>query len=293
MTQRRMASLLGVLVLSSGGCDGLGTPAPAPAEALASPAAGAAVPTPTAPADMPGAAPEATPAPRAASEGPASACPGPEGAPCCDAAACPAGALCLTAASELALCGLARAETFGRIVINEVLADGTVDGDPNQDGEPGDAVGDELVELVNASDTPVDLSGYVLRDRSQVLPRHTFAPGTVLAPGGCVVVFGGGSAPDDADGVRYRVANAADPGIPFGLSLDNKGDAIRLLDAAGALAAVFAWGPGTPYPALGDRSWTRVPDVTGSFVAHPDADGRAWSPGRRSDGSSLAGEVTP
>jgi hypothetical protein len=179
----------------------------------------------------------------------------------------------------------------GKIIFNEVLADGNTDGDPNQDGT-SDPVEDEFVELVNVSNEELDLSGWVLveNDWEEWLPRYTFPDGTTLAPKGAVVLFGGGDAPDSTDAVLYAASNAEDPGIPYGLDLDDSGDLIRLLDADLLLVAAFAYGDAGGQPAVSDESLTRDPDLTGTFVPHTfadGADGAIFSPGTRIDGADF------
>lgn len=177
-----------------------------------------------------------------------------------------------------------------RIVINEVLIDGSTDEDANGDGSV-DALEDAFVELVNVSSGPLDLSDWTLVERhySTGLPRHTFAAGTSLQPAAAAVVFGGGAPPDDTETIRYFTANAADQGDPYGLDLDVAGgDRLRLLDDEGRIVAEFAYGDMGDLPVVTDESLTRSPDLTGGFVEHSDAagsDGAVFSPGTRVDGS--------
>ena len=208
---------------------------------------------------------------------------------CCTNDGCPEGDLCGFDNGASGLCGSTPSPASGAIVFNEVLTDGTVSGDPNGDNDPGDAVGDEFVEIVNASDAPVALDGFTLEESTFVgLPRHTFAPGTTIGAGKAIVVFGGGSPPDDIPGTHFEVANAADVGISFGLSLDDSGDRLVLYDDNGDLVALFAWGGTAPLSALSDRSYTRSPDVTGEFIPHDDAQPNVlFSPGTRTDATSF------
>ena len=210
---------------------------------------------------------------------------------CCSNAGCTADQPCVGADGSPGLCGVDTSPIFGQVVFNEVLSDGATDGDPNQDGESADPVGDEFVELVNASGAEVDLAGFTLVETTlAALPRHTFAPGTKLPAGHALVVFGGGSAPDDSATAQYMVANANDPGLTFGLSLDNAAETLRLLDADGKLVALFAYGPGAALDALSDQSWTRDPDVTGGFVPHSSLSLNVpliFSPGTKNDGGSF------
>ncbi len=184
----------------------------------------------------------------------------------------------------------------GDLVINELLADATVDGDPNNDGST-DAVEDEFIELANASGVTVDLSGVTIveNDWSTYLPRHTFAAGTVLPAGGAVVVFGGGDVSDmSADNVQFFTADNDDPGTPYGLSLLDAGETVRIMAADGK-TAIDSVSYGTAsfdgsVPAGQDESITREPDVTGtSFVQHSAAIGSTgvYSPGSYADGSAF------
>ncbi len=189
---------------------------------------------------------------------------------------------------------MASSALAGEIVFNEVLSDGTVDGDPNGDGDGGDAVGDEFIELRVVSDASVDLSGAMIFNAQQSFKaRHTFPAGTVASPAQYVVIFGGGSVPDDTAGALYQAANADDGGIELGLSLSNSADAIRLVDADGALIALFAYGPGAPLDAISDESWTRDPEGSGDFVAHSQAtgaEGALFSPGTSAADANTEGE---
>ncbi len=182
------------------------------------------------------------------------------------------------------------------ITINEVLADppaddettSAVEGDANRDGVR-DTSDDEFVELVNALNRSVNLSGWSLRTRSETAEaetvRHTFADGTTLPAGRGVVIFGGGE-PNQADpafgGSQVLTASTGR------LSLTNNGLTVILRDAAGNLVARFTYGGSTELSGDKDQSLTRSPDVTGDFVLHAgaaNAVGRTFSPGTRTDGT--------
>ncbi len=179
---------------------------------------------------------------------------------------------------------------LGKVVINEVLIDGLAEGDPNGDGDVS-AVEDQFVELVNVDTAPVVLDGCTLVELDLPdQPRHTFGQFTLPA-GHAVVIFGGGDAPPATATAVFFTANAADPGIPWGLHLSVPDDRLTLLDANGLEVAHFCYG-GTgdcSLPAATDESLTRSPDLTGSFVPHTTAstDGSAFSPGTRVDGSAF------
>jgi len=179
---------------------------------------------------------------------------------------------------------------YGKVIFNEVLIDGLAEGDPNGDGDV-DAVDDQFVELVNVDSAPVTLDGCTLVEVDLPdLPRHTFASATTVPAGHALVVFGGGDAPPAIAGAAFLTANAADPGIPFGLHLSTPADTMTLLDSGGLVVASFCYGGSDEcsQPAQSDESLTRSPELTGSFVPHTDvtgAGGAAFSPGTHADGS--------
>jgi lamin tail-like protein len=106
---------------------------------------------------------------------------------------------------------------------------------------------DEWVEVLNASDATLDLTGYFITDADSI-PRFAFA-GTLDARLR-LVVFGG-------DAVAWEHAT----GFPaFGLSLGNSGDAVLLWRVIGpdtTLVDSYAY---TSHEAAADRSIGRVND---------------------------------
>jgi hypothetical protein len=178
------------------------------------------------------------------------------------------------------------------LVVNEVLVDPPdgIAGDANHDGTRS-GTDDEFIELVNASSAPLDLGGWTIRTRSFTSSnetlRHTFAAGTSLAAGDCVVIFGGGSF--DANDPVFGGAQVF-KALSGGLSLTNSGLTIIVRDAAALPAAQFAYG--TAHDEFGgdsiNQSITRAPDITGAFIRHTLAAGanvRKFSPGTKLDGS--------
>lgn len=210
---------------------------------------------------------------------------------CCGQEGCPYGQTCFDESDVQGSCGLMDGEFTGKIVFNEVLSDGSTDIDPNGGDDSGDSLEDEFIEFVNVSDEAIDLGGFtILEETMPNVPRHTFAPGTVLGPGLAAVVFGGGDATEATATAMFFVANAADPGLPYGLSLNNDGDAVKLLDAAGALVAEFNYGGDSGLEPAFDESLTRLPDKTGEFVPHSQAagaEGAIFSPGTKLDGTGF------
>jgi hypothetical protein len=158
----------------------------------------------------------------------------------------------------------------GFIVINEVLADPPAGADVNGDGT-ADTSQDEFVEIVNATTGAIDLSGVIVRDA--VGTRHVFAPGTILASGSSIVVFGGGGTPVGLWGGATAVR--ASTGM---LGLNNTGETLTVLAADGTTVLdATTWGA----EGNQDASLVRQPEYTGAFTRHDliaGAVGR-WSPG--------------
>ncbi len=108
------------------------------------------------------------------------------------------------------------------IKINEVESNG---------GTPGD-----WIELYNSGSTPIDLSGYLVKDNDDT--RTTALPaGTIITPGGFLVV-------DESV-------------LGFGLGA---ADAARIYDANGGLLDSYTW---TAHAAI---TYGRCPDGTGDFA---------------------------
>jgi hypothetical protein len=141
-----------------------------------------------------------------------------------------------------------------RLIINEILAN-----------EPAADTSGEFIEIVNVGTAAADLSGCTISDSASV--RHVFAPGTTLAPGKAVVVFGG----------------TASSGA---LSLNNTGDTVTLA-RDGATLDSFTYT--TTLTSVDAVSMNRDPDASasGAFVPHTDLAASLASPGQRANGSSF------
>jgi len=165
------------------------------------------------------------------------------------------------------------------VVINEIMYDPTP-ADTNGDGA-ADGSDDEFIEIVNTGANPEDISGWTISDLVAV--RHTFPPGTILAPGQAIVVFGGGTLASFSD-FSPALVQLASTGF---LGFNNTGDSAFLMDGASVIDSVDFGSD----PAPGGQSITRDPDLTGSFVAHGSATGSTtdFSPGTRIDGTDFAG----
>lgn len=136
-------------------------------------------------------------------------------------------------------------------------------------------VADEFVELVNLGDRPLDLGGWTLGDAAAI--RHRFADGTVVPPGGALIVHGAevaGAEPDLPADVQVQAASVSSF---IGLGLNNGGDVVRIRNADGRVVTQFAYQPGESW----SGSMTRqAPSITGAWIPHPPLNGLTVSPGR-------------
>ncbi|HEX8098551.1 MAG TPA: lamin tail domain-containing protein, partial [Pyrinomonadaceae bacterium] len=134
-------------------------------------------------------------------------------------------------AVEITLSGEPRRD----IVINEILADPPdgIEGDANRDGTRS-ASQDEFVEMVNAGESDLDISGYQILTRSSTAVestlRHTFAPGTIFPAGTCIVVFGGASSATFNPGHPAFGGAQVFTAKSGGLSLTNGGGFVTVLE---------------------------------------------------------------
>ncbi len=173
----------------------------------------------------------------------------------------------------------------GDLVINEFLVDPALGdaGDANCSGDR-DAQDDEFIEIVNVTDTLLDLSGITISDDNPVV-RFTFALGTSVEAGGVIVVFG--AMPSCTFPAGVQVFAAGD------LSLRNTGDAITIADSTGTTIV------GLTYTGTNDddASHTLDPDlidtnadpaIVEGFVLHTStAVGTAFSPGTQINGTAF------
>jgi len=180
-------------------------------------------------------------------------------------------------AGLLGLCVLFSAqEAHATIFINEILADPPSGIDVNGDGAAS-SIADEFIELVNAGDGDMDLSGWYITDA--VNTRHIFSGGSILASHSFLVIFGGGV--PSLPGISALSASSGS------LGLNNSGDTVSLFDNLGILVDQVIYGS----EGGGNQSLTRWPEGTDSaFVLHsgiPDANGELFSPGRSVSGDLI------
>ncbi len=142
-------------------------------------------------------------------------------------------------------------------VLNEILANPSADmnGDGVRHGSE-----DEFVEIVNAGGEPLNLAGWTLSDGYGL--RHVFPNGSVVPPGGAIVVFGGGSPRLEAGTTIVQVASRK------ALGLNNGGDSVSLSDLDGRAVTRVEYRSGL----LAGESWQRTVD------GDPKADFEAAAP---------------
>jgi hypothetical protein len=208
-------------------------------------------------------------------------------------------------------------------LITEVLyAVPTQDGDASGDGSR-EVNGDEFIELFNPHDKPIQLRGYTLsgkgprNERSSSDGRKftqlTFTfPALELKPGEVVVVFNGynqrwkGPVGDDAKAPpagndlfhNARVFTMRTSTSKLGLV--NSADRVLLSAPGGDVVQCITWGDMRAPEGVklaeaapsGKGSATRI-TATGPMVAHPEIDGRRFSPGRFPAESAGAPANTP
>jgi len=181
---------------------------------------------------------------------------------------------------------------LSQIGFNEYLADPPdgLAGDANGDGTR-DSSQDEFVEIVNRTNTPIDIGGFTVRDADT--QRFVFPAGIMLPAGEAAVIFGGGSPQGEfgnarLNGLVFAIGSA-------GLSLNNGGDTITLKDSNGTTIESVTYGS---TEGNANESINRTPDVTGfAFATHssiPGSGGRLFSPGTLVNGSpfTLAPRIT-
>lgn len=155
-----------------------------------------------------------------------------------------------------------------QVYLNEILADPARDWDGNGAQHYRD---DEWIEIINLSDSPVDLSCYRIADGEEE-PVWRYGFSGVLDAGGARVVYG-------SESVAWEEAF----GFPiYGLSLNNAGDRVSLYcvsESETLLVDTFLYGDGV---AEDDRSVGRDAQATGTwavFDAYTPCSGRCDPPG--------------
>ncbi len=171
---------------------------------------------------------------------------------------------------------------IGDLVINELLADPGTGAKPNDANKDGliDGDDDEFVEVVNVSAKTLLVDGVKVRDASG--KTTTVAGGKCLPPNGALLFLG--KLPDGAD-----FGDVIAIGATAGLSLNNDGDSVTLLDGADTVLQSVTYGS----DANADQSITRQTDLdpNAPFVKHtlaPNGGGTSMSPGRCQGGQAFS-----
>ena len=109
----------------------------------------------------------------------------------------------------------------------------------------------------------------MIRDSNyaEIGPRHIFASPTYVRPGEAVVVFGGGDIDTlSVQGTQFFVADNDDTGLNHGLSLNNSGEYISLVNDDGLVLVNLAYGSeddSGEVSSVDDASINRIPDMIG------------------------------
>lgn len=169
---------------------------------------------------------------------------------------------------------------YNSLLLNEVLYDPSnsgLDGDANGDGEYVHNE-DEFVELVNVSNSNLDISGYEFYDNTNLMsgmPNHVVPPGTILPSMKAYVVFGGGIPTGYFGGAIVHTASASV------LNLNNSSDTLTIKNDIGETVIVFDVEALSNNP---NESYSRLPDICGDFVQHNSTSLGLFSPGTKSNG---------
>lgn len=152
------------------------------------------------------------------------------------------------------------------VIINEILAN-----------EPGSSTAGEFIELVNTGTASASLGGWTLSDGASV--RHVFAPGTTLAPGATIVVFGG------ASGIPAGLASAV-ASSTGSLGLGNSGDSVTLRSGASTIIGSVTYT--STLSGQDGVSMNRSPDggSVAAYVLHRTLSTLSASPGKRASGAA-------
>jgi hypothetical protein len=152
----------------------------------------------------------------------------------------------------------------GTVVINEISAKG-----------------EDWVELVNLSISPADISGYGLCDdvtaptsMCDVDTIVRFPPGTVVPPGGYVLVIGNQDA-DAGAGPHSMCLTSGGPATCFYASWKvsaSNGENVHFVDPSNQPVNEVLY-PANAVPS--GQTWGRLPDKTGSFAANKPTPGAA------------------
>jgi hypothetical protein len=167
------------------------------------------------------------------------------------------------------------------VVLNEMMPDPASDWSPSDGNEEYHSLQDEWVEIFNTGPTPVDVTGWRLRDAVSD-SSWRFGFDGVLGVGGFIVVYGNES-------YLWEEENGFSKN---GLSLNNSGDTVTLV--AADLATVMDQVTYDSGDIGDDRSYGRVPDGSNNWAcndglnpAEPPGSGVVPTPGMPNAGSPV------
>lgn len=127
----------------------------------------------------------------------------------------------------------------GAVVINEIM--------PYLPGGP------DWIELHNTTDEAIGIGGWFVSDNADNLTRYEIAEGTVIAPGGYLVLL------EDE-----HFGNANDPGCHVPFALSREGETVYLHSGSGGVLTGYSEQESFG-PAQEGVSFGRSPDSTGSY----------------------------
>lgn len=204
---------------------------------------------------------------------------------CTDDDGCPNGYRCQSAASGNTIttklcapvngtCEVAPPEPEGpAAILNEVFASPKANGGDANGDSVVDSADDEFVEIVNVTNSAVNLTGWHIADT--YMTRFTFPPGTELQPGQAVLVFGGG------DPTAFTsFGNVAVFVSENRLGLNNSGDRVTFTNTTDVVVDEMTFGSEGGNGVALVRA--QDGDPAAAWVLHS---GRAHSAGLRTDGS--------
>jgi hypothetical protein len=168
--------------------------------------------------------------------------------------------VCLNGSSQLAVTA---SGVLPNVLISELVLFRT--GTGQTPSYPAHITGQDLAELVNASTTPADISGWTIQafTSNGTAPTHslTFPSGTVIPANGVAVVhFGSGT--DNLPLLYFNTGGGTDTyfsGGPMGVVVRNGS---TVVDAVGA-GTSFTWDPSTGVTA---GNWSGVANSPGGFA---------------------------
>lgn len=180
------------------------------------------------------------------------------------------------------------------LVVNEVYyaADASLQ-DANGDGTADTTrpSTDEFVEIVNVTASPIDLSGFVVRENFAT-PLHEFPDGTVVPAGGALVIFGGGDFMPGSTS-SFGTTERQKSSTP-GLFLDDNGDFVQILNPSSQEVHRVALPDQSAIPAGGSLTLATDGTPSSGYVLHTTLAGAApFSPGVKNNNTPFVTLTVP